>query len=99
MLGGLLPSRASGILVSWRSSFWIGTSVILIFGWDASKPLMALVYTPCSGWLVALFHQVRVPLAADLAELELPPVLVLELPPLLHAAATVAVATASAAAA
>src|ERR1700722_2219007 len=103
MLGGLLPSRASGILVSWRSSFWTGTSVIVMFGWDASKPLMALWYTPSSGWLVALFHQLRVTLAVELAELELPLVLalvllgLLELLPLLHAAAAVAVATASAA--
>jgi hypothetical protein len=61
---------------------------------------MAFWYTPSNGWLVPLFHQVRVTLAVELPELELPPVLVLgllELLPLLHAAAAVAVATASAA--
>jgi hypothetical protein len=76
---------------------------------------MALVYTPSSGWLVALFHQVRVTLAVELTEvegllagvLELPVLLVaagalelLELLPLLlHAAAAPAVITAIAAAA
>src|SRR5580692_322630 len=106
MLGGLLPSRASGILVSWRSSFWIGTFVIVIFGWVASKPLMALTYTPSSGWLVALFHQVRVTLAVELAaleaELEVALAGVLELlvlPLLLHAAAAPTVVTAIATAA
>jgi hypothetical protein len=64
---------------------------------------------PSNGWLVALFHQVRVTLAAVLAPLELvallevlAPAAVLELeelPLLLHAAAAVAVVTASATAA
>src|SRR6202161_2726260 len=106
MLGGLLPSRASGILVSWRSSFWTGTFVIVMVGCCASKPLMALRYMPSNGWLVALFHQVRVTLAAVLG-LGLPAllavallvpagVLVVDELPLLHAAAAVAVVTASA---
>jgi hypothetical protein len=65
---------------------------------------------PSNGWFVALFHQVKVTLAAVLALLELvglaellAPVAVLELleelPLLLHAAAAVAVVTASATAA
>jgi hypothetical protein len=100
-------------LVSWSSSFWIGTLVMTMFGCAASKPLMAASYTPSRGWLVALFHQVRVTLAAVLALLELvalaeavalllAPAAVLELLeelPLLHAAAAVAVVTASATAA
>jgi hypothetical protein len=68
---------------------------------------------PSNGWLVALFHQVRVTLAAVLALLELVALVALlellapvaalelleELPLLLHAAAAVAVVTASATAA
>src|ERR1700679_502834 len=97
MLGGLLPSSASGILVSCRSSFWTGTFVIVTFGFFASKPLMAASYMPSSGWLVALFHQVRVTLAVVLALLaalelaEVEAVGVFEELPLLHAAAAVAV--------
>src|SRR5580693_3798738 len=64
---------------------------------------------PSNGWLVALFHQVRVTLAVVLAPLELVALLALPAPaaglelleelPLLHAAAAVAVVTASATAA
>jgi hypothetical protein len=62
---------------------------------------------PSNGWLVALFHQVRVTLAAVLGLLALleaallvpAGVLVLDELPLLHAAAAVAVVTASATAA
>jgi hypothetical protein len=58
---------------------------------------------PSNGWLVALFHQVRVTLAVVLALLELlaevAAVGLLEELPLLHAAAAVAVVTASATAA
>jgi hypothetical protein len=57
---------------------------------------------PSNGWLVALFHQVRVTLAVVLALLELAELAavgLLEELPLLHAAAAVAVVTASATAA
>src|SRR5580693_8617234 len=58
---------------------------------------------PSNGWLVALFHQVRVTLAVVLALLALlaegAAVGLLEELPLLHAAAAVAVVTASATAA
>src|ERR1700722_8536601 len=58
---------------------------------------------PSNGWLVALFHQVRVTLAVMLALLALlaegAAVGLLEELPLLHAAAAVAVVTASATAA
>jgi hypothetical protein len=67
----------------------------------ASNCLMRLLNTPSSGCVFALFHQVRVTLAVELEEVELllevEPVL--ELLPLLHAAAAVAVVTASAMAA
>jgi hypothetical protein len=64
---------------------------------------MALWYTPSNGWLVALFHQVSETAWPDAVAEELVPAGADELelldPPLLHAAAAVAVAAARAMAA
>jgi len=74
-----------------------GTFVILMFGWEASKLLIALFQTLSRPPLVALFHQVSVTV------LELEPLLLLVVPlapvlldpPLLQAASTTLVAAAA----
>src|SRR6266567_5615484 len=92
MSGGLLDCSASGILVV-NCSFWIGTFLIVTFGCAAWNELAMLCHTPRRGWVVPLFHQVRVTLPVELLD----PLEVLELPP--HAATAVAVVTAIAMAA
>src|SRR5579862_7017108 len=95
MSGGLSDFRAIGILVVNRS-LWIGTTVIVTFGWVAWKAAATLCQTPRRGWVLPLFHQVRVTLTLLLDELELVPDVLLLLLLLLHAAIATATATATA---
>src|SRR5580700_4109309 len=98
MSGGLSDFRAIGIFVVNRS-LWIGSMLMVTFGWEAWNPATTLCQTPSRGWVLPLFHQVRVTLALLLAlELALVPelLLVLLLLLLLHAAIASAAATATA---
>jgi hypothetical protein len=95
MSGGLSDFRAIGILVVNRS-LWIGTTLIVTFGCEAWNAAATLSQTPSRGWVLPLFHQVRVTLAlldalALVLEVLLLPLL---LPLLLHAAIVSAAATA-----
>src|ERR1700722_8831258 len=94
--GGLSDFRAIGILVVNRS-LWIASMLIVTFGWEAWNAATTLCQTPSRGWVLPLFHQVRVTLAL-LLELALVPelVLLLLLLLLLHAAIASADATATA---
>src|SRR5579863_4125550 len=92
MSGGLSDFRAIGILVVNRS-LWIGSMLIVTFGCEAWNAAATLCQTPSRGWVLPLFHQVRVTLALLLdLELALVPelllllVLLLLLLLLLHAA-------------
>src|SRR5580693_2656419 len=62
MSGGLSDFRAIGILVVNRS-LWIGTTLTVTFGCDAWNAAATLSQTPSRGWVLPLFHQVRVTLA------------------------------------
>src|SRR5579875_336496 len=99
MSGGALPRRA-GVMTVLNCSFCIGWFTIVTPGCEASNDLIALLNTVSNCPVFALFHQVSVTLAEGLAELVLPAdvLVLLELPPL-HAAAAVAVPTATAMAA
>src|SRR5580704_7347615 len=97
MSGGLSDFSAIGILVVNRS-LWIASMLIVTFGWEAWNAATTLCQTPSRGWVLPLFHQVRVTLAL-LLELALVPELVLLLLLLLlllHAAIASADATATA---
>ena len=95
MSGGLSDFRAIGILVVNRS-LWIGSTLIVTFGWEAWNSAATLCQTPSRGWVLPLFHQVRVTLALLLDDEELALVLELLLLLLLHAAIASAAATATA---
>src|ERR1700722_7356922 len=98
MSGGLSDFRAIGILVVNRS-LWIASTLIVTFGCDAWNSAATLCQTPSRGWVLPLFHQVRVTLALLLDDEELalvPGLLLLLLLLLLHAAIASADATAMA---
>src|SRR6516225_8283690 len=92
MSGGLSDFRAIGILVTNRS-LWIGLMLIVMFGCEAWNWAATLCQTPSRGWVLPLFHQVRVTLVLPLED-ELALVLELLELLLLHAAIVSAVATA-----
>jgi hypothetical protein len=93
MSGGLSDFRAIGILVTNRS-LWIGLMLIVMSGCEAWNWAATVCHTPSRGWVLPLFHQVRVTLVVPLED-ELALVLeLLELLLLLHAAIVSAVATA-----
>src|SRR5689334_12917922 len=75
--GGLLPCSASGTLVV-NCSFWIGTSLTVIFGLAAWKALATSCQTGRNGAVVPFSHQVRV---TGPLELEPPPEPAPPLPP------------------
>ena len=62
MSGGLSDFRAIGILVVNRS-LWIGFMLIVTLGCAAWNAVTTLCQTPSRGWVLPLFHQVRVTLA------------------------------------
>ena len=71
---GCCPAERADLRLR-RVSFWIGTFVILMVGCVASKPLMALVYTPSRGCVCGVVPPGQGDARRSLTELELDRVL------------------------